>query len=1056
MGRAKTETAKAKRFSGFTLLALVAVLAQSMQAQATSQLKFFKNYFVSGDYVVGGVGLRGTGGPDGFSSNTYIAIPDPNTPAMFVPDGADIVAAYLYWQTVEKSQSAFAGQNGFFNGYAISGKALGNLNAPVSWSAGGCAGNSNGTTTLRTYRADVRPFLPIVGGRRQGNGSFQVRLADSGSNGGGAPLTLGATLVIIYRTLSPLSTMGPLNAITVYDGSFAPSNNSQTMSQTIQGFYQAASSPMAKLTHIVGNGQPNKSELVYLNSVNLPSLYAGLPPFPGHYSGSWDNPTWSPNQYGSAVNGNDSSETTSVVPSATNTGCVSWGAVIFSSLVPNSKNDGLLDLWKSAQGYTDMKDGSFVALPGTTPGQQDLFIQIDYMVSHDFITSGGTLGHSHMPKQAALDKVGDAFLAQGIHAHFDVGNNYQNGDPYIIPAASSGGGNVIDESTVTCQDNPASTPPLYCQFPGEPATAWKGGFTRLKNQPLNYPDEDSCDAALNGACIRRFQHNRKDTYHELIFGHELGLATTNWNIAQATLVKIVDTGTTATVTTSNPHGLSAGSRVTVLGALADFDLNGTYLVQSVPSATNFTITTANVTDGTYSNVGLLVATGPVTSASGWSDLGGGDTLVSFGKWHWDDPVGCQPNPTKSLLAGQVYCNDQVGSVQAQAGTIMHEVGHTLGLTHGGTYVTQTTSATPGISAAYGVNCKPNLQSVMSYQFQIRGVPGFDGFAHVDFSGQFLPDLNEGNLYELAGIGAAATTYRTRWYSPITNNFLISQLNTVVGGLAATIHCNGTSLAPSEVGTMVRLEGPLTTGPAAPIDWNNDGIISNVTPPNPGLVQDINFNGLNPEPALFRGFNDWASIDLRQIGARRGVFGFSVDIWGPPDVGGDVALDTGGGGDLSLDTGGGGDVALDTGGGGDLSLDTGGGGDLSLDSGGGGVPEQDLETANSTVDPPINVTVTQVAHNTVLNWSPPGFGRIRTYYIWRANTTNGPISPTNLPTNIGKVSGTPPVTTFTDSFKIQNKQTYTYFVTAALGADSGPKNNGNQSGPSTMVTITVTF
>src|SRR5215472_5250803 len=234
--------------------ALVVALAAILFTQfsfAQAPLSFFKNYFVTGDYVVGGVGLRGLGDGTGFATGT-ITIPDPNTPAMFVPDGADIVTALLYWQTVEKSQSAFAGQNGFFNGYPITGKSLGNPNAPVSWSSGGCNGSSQGTTTMRTYRADVRPFLPIVNGRHQGNGQFQVKLADSGSNGGGTPLTLGATLVIIYRLLSPLSTTGALNAITIYDGSFAPSNGGASMSQTMMGFYQAATNSAAKLTHIVG------------------------------------------------------------------------------------------------------------------------------------------------------------------------------------------------------------------------------------------------------------------------------------------------------------------------------------------------------------------------------------------------------------------------------------------------------------------------------------------------------------------------------------------------------------------------------------------------------------------------------------------------------------------------------------------------------------------------------------------------------------------------------------------------------------------------------------
>src|ERR1700756_4554595 len=40
-------------------LAFVSLFAQSGRAQ--DALKFFKNYFVTGDYVVGGVGIRGTG-----------------------------------------------------------------------------------------------------------------------------------------------------------------------------------------------------------------------------------------------------------------------------------------------------------------------------------------------------------------------------------------------------------------------------------------------------------------------------------------------------------------------------------------------------------------------------------------------------------------------------------------------------------------------------------------------------------------------------------------------------------------------------------------------------------------------------------------------------------------------------------------------------------------------------------------------------------------------------------------------------------------------------------
>jgi len=46
-------------------------------------LAFFKNYFITGDYVVGGVGLAGSGRGD-------ILIEG-------VPAGTDIAAAFLYW-----------------------------------------------------------------------------------------------------------------------------------------------------------------------------------------------------------------------------------------------------------------------------------------------------------------------------------------------------------------------------------------------------------------------------------------------------------------------------------------------------------------------------------------------------------------------------------------------------------------------------------------------------------------------------------------------------------------------------------------------------------------------------------------------------------------------------------------------------------------------------------------------------------------------------------------------------------------------------------------------
>jgi hypothetical protein len=87
-------------------------------------------------------------------------------------------------------------------GYAITGDALGKSTAVSPWNSDGCGGDSDGYKTTRTYRADVRPFLPVdvdttspTYGSLPGTGTISVRLADHGDHDD-TPNVLGATLVI--------------------------------------------------------------------------------------------------------------------------------------------------------------------------------------------------------------------------------------------------------------------------------------------------------------------------------------------------------------------------------------------------------------------------------------------------------------------------------------------------------------------------------------------------------------------------------------------------------------------------------------------------------------------------------------------------------------------------------------------------------------------------------------------------------------------------------------------------------------------------------------------
>jgi len=76
-----------------------------------------------------------------------------------VPKGADIVASYLYWATVKATSPRSLGRLPTLMVIPLTGTVLGNPNAPTSWSAGGCSGSSQGSKTMRTYRADVHPYF---------------------------------------------------------------------------------------------------------------------------------------------------------------------------------------------------------------------------------------------------------------------------------------------------------------------------------------------------------------------------------------------------------------------------------------------------------------------------------------------------------------------------------------------------------------------------------------------------------------------------------------------------------------------------------------------------------------------------------------------------------------------------------------------------------------------------------------------------------------------------------------------------------------------------------
>lgn len=172
-----------------------------------------------------------------------------------------------------------------------------------------------------------------------------------------------------------------------------------------------------------------------------------------------------------------------------------------------------------------------------------------------------------------------------------------------------------------------------------------------------------------------------------------------------------------------------------------------------------------------------------TTVSGFSKVGGYDFVVTLGDY-----------------------DNHVGTTEQQAGTFMHELGHNLGLRHGG---------------KDDIVAKPNYLSVMNYLFQLHGLTQNGVPGHFDYSRFELPSLNEGALDSTQGItkDASFATWGTQFYCP---------------------NSDVTTPVPSGVNSIDR------------IDWRCDGSFGSVV--NSDVNQDGSITTLNSQ-------DDWSNIQL---------------------------------------------------------------------------------------------------------------------------------------------------------------------------------------------------
>ncbi|QLI82129.1 lamin tail domain-containing protein [Chitinibacter fontanus] len=199
-----------------------------------------------------------------------------------------------------------------------------------------------------------------------------------------------------------------------------------------------------------------------------------------------------------------------------------------------------------------------------------------------------------------------------------------------------------------------------------------------------------------------------------------------------------------------------------------------------------------------------------SGSSGVAEIGGNDFIVSLGKWGLNSST----------------ASNRYRLINYQAGTIMHELGHNLGLRHGGFENT---------------NYKPNYYSIMNYLYQLQGLG--------DRAGSIGPVqryyLNKG-YYSLSSCAlegsACSATYRIDYSDGSSERMNENALNEALSigrGVDAGIYA----------------------------DWNNSRALNTAT-----YALDVNGDGAL---GYLQDYDDWGNIALRFARTSQGSAGAAM-------------------------------------------------------------------------------------------------------------------------------------------------------------------------------------
>jgi hypothetical protein len=391
------------------------------------------------------------------------------------------------------------------------------------------------------------------------------------------------------------------------------------------------------------------------------------------------------------------------------------------SACKDGDGDGLCDSWEKAQ---RLPNGA--SLPGADPRKPDIFVQYDWL--------------DYGPIEKACNSTGDCTAVAGLAGFTCSGPALTAGYSGSCVASCTQDSDCTSLGATHAHDRCGLADGIQqCLHSDDPA--------------LLVPDGSGGSAALD-AVVQAFADHQTNLHilrgHALPHSHVISLRTLN---------EMTNTCEGGSLASGNAGaGLYVESLYDLKAASLDPRLSPAYhyMIFADYSSCDSTGHCSQCPIGQNPDGTPKVTSLPKFQQSGVSEFFGNDFVVSLA--NYIDEVGNPPD---------VY---NVG------GTFMHELGHNLGLHHGGGFDSN------GTAEDVGVEYKPNYLSVMNYNYQFVGIPQLNGHSRLDYSEQVLPTggttpgaLDENNLDETAGLGSGDPN-GAFFYTDAQCNFRIGATN----------------------------------------------------------------------------------------------------------------------------------------------------------------------------------------------------------------------------------------------------------------------------------------